>query len=287
MIKAAAEGAAKGAIGKPLQKSLELIDKMVFCMPWMIKRLAKAEAEALLTRTEAVIEATKRQATAEGEIADIRARAALRVQRREVQRQRNVEAIAAAAMLYLPTIEPDEEVEADWVTYFFDLSADISNEEMQELWGKILGDEIAKPGRFSRRTLSLVRVLSVNEARAFNRLRSYVWFMDGRPYLIKGTARLAIEDEELMNLEHGGLIVHGGSSWPELEFSEHAARAVYFERQIELTFSERRSLPGGPLSLTSSGEELARIATGTFDQTYFEAMIEWWRKSKVGVEVLK
>ena len=63
----------------------------------------------------------------------------------------------------------DEPVDKDWLTRFFRITEDISNEEMQNLWSKILADEIEKPNSYSLRTLQVLKNISSKEAKLFTK----------------------------------------------------------------------------------------------------------------------
>ena len=65
-------------------------------------------------------------------------------------------------------------MDEDWIARFFELAKDVSREEMQKLWGRLLAGEISKPGQFSLRTLEVLRNLSAEEAKLFERACAYV-----------------------------------------------------------------------------------------------------------------
>ena len=92
-----------------------------------------------------------------------------RVEYKEQKRQKNIEAVTqkAAEELESETFVSEEPVDEDWTTRFFDYAENISSEEMQALWGKILSGEVKKPKSYSLRTLDLLRNLSTEEAEAF------------------------------------------------------------------------------------------------------------------------
>ena len=48
---------------------------------------------------------------------------------------------------------PNHEPDPDWTARFFDYAQDISSEDMQRIWAKILAGEVESPGRTSLRTL--------------------------------------------------------------------------------------------------------------------------------------
>ena len=52
--------------------------------------------------------------------------------------------------------EPDH----DWTARFFNDIQDVSSEEMQSLWAKVLAGEVEKPGSTSIQTLSILKILT-------------------------------------------------------------------------------------------------------------------------------
>lgn len=96
-----------------------------------------------------------------------------------VQKQRNREEIAHIAVEDLrshpPESDADRAIDVDWLSHFADLASGKSNEEVQELWGRILSGEVRKPGSFSLRTLSLMAGYDQADARAIGDLLAYVF----------------------------------------------------------------------------------------------------------------
>lgn len=74
-----------------------------------------------------------------------------RLNYKESERQLNIESVTAFAAEDLKKEKQvtEEPVDEDWVTRFFNIAKDISNEEMQSLWGRILAGEIKKPKTYS------------------------------------------------------------------------------------------------------------------------------------------
>ena len=66
------------------------------------------------------------------------------------------------------------QVSDDWLLRWRDCAANVSSDELQSLWGKVLAGEVKAPGRYSLRTLEFLRNLSQNEARAIERLSAFV-----------------------------------------------------------------------------------------------------------------
>jgi hypothetical protein len=127
---------------------------------------ADAEAYAVVARAEALVTA-----------GDIESRALARLRKRETRRQNNIEQIAEKAVLALPSPDKvsDEQVSEDWTTRFFEECQDISDEQMQQVWGRILAGEVARPRSFSPRTLSIVRDMRRADATRFPALCDLAW----------------------------------------------------------------------------------------------------------------
>jgi hypothetical protein len=59
---------------------------------------------------------------------------------------------------------PAAKVDDDWLFRWRDSASEVSSEEIQYLWGKVLAGEVKAPGSFSLRTLEFIRNLSTQEA---------------------------------------------------------------------------------------------------------------------------
>lgn len=68
----------------------------------------------------------------------------------------------------------NENVDFDWIMRFFNAVGNISNDNMQQFWGKVLAGEVRKPGCCSLRTLDILWNMSQMEAETFDKLCRYV-----------------------------------------------------------------------------------------------------------------
>ena len=92
----------------------------------------------------------------------------------DAKRRANVVTIVAEAADQLPPEVSDEPLDSDWIARFFSHAQDVSMEEMQKLWGKVLAGEVQMPGRFSLRTLDVLRNLTTSEAKQFTDIASFI-----------------------------------------------------------------------------------------------------------------
>jgi len=174
--KAASDGSqAVGKVSESTGKFFDLIKS--FYSPKL--KLRQAEADAVYVRTQADAEAyaVLRHAQAEVAANELKAQAAFRLTQTWVRQQENINATVEEAQKYLPSQTPTDDVDPDWVTRFFEGCQDISSPQMQTLFAKLLAGEFARPGTISRKTITLLRDMSTDNANLFRRVASHFWFL--------------------------------------------------------------------------------------------------------------
>ncbi|GFH88758.1 MULTISPECIES: DUF2806 domain-containing protein [Bacteroides] len=126
------------------------------------KKMANAEAYAAIKQaeTEAKVELLKLKG--QEEIANY-------ILARESRKMNNVKSVVEKATLHFTEGEKvsDEPVNTDWTNRFFSIVEDISDETLQDIWGRILAGEVKQPNSFSLRTLDLLRNVTKEEAELF------------------------------------------------------------------------------------------------------------------------
>lgn len=162
--------------GKPLEKLMDVVSNAIggICKPRQIVRVAKAEAKAESIKA---IEQAKTNAIIDGDIEKAQYLDTIneRLVKKETKRQKNIENIVAVAenILQVEDTVSEEPVNPDWTTRFFDITQDVSDEEMQHLWGQILAGEIKLPKSYSLRTLEILRNMTKDEAEIFQKVAQY------------------------------------------------------------------------------------------------------------------
>ena len=151
--------------------------------PWKARREAEArriaalgDADALRIIASASAEAREALASTnadvQGEIS-IAETVSQRIQFQEEKRHRNIGSVVGRTAEELgDKYVPDQEPDHDWTARFFNYIQDISSEEMQSLWAKVLAGEIERPGSISVRSLSIIRNLDRADAELFQIFRS-------------------------------------------------------------------------------------------------------------------
>jgi len=180
-------------VSEPLKKLIETVSKGIGAVfePYLIKKKATANVEVInklahaIKNTPQITKIVKYEH--EGlsvvfsnndlypESLDSMERAEAREQYKNIKSQANIESIISQSVIELNSENSisDEEVNEDWITRYFNIIGDVSDDLMQGIWAKILAGEIQKPGSYSLRTLDLLRNLSKEEAILFNQVAAY------------------------------------------------------------------------------------------------------------------
>ncbi|MBZ2162463.1 DUF2806 domain-containing protein [Alteromonas stellipolaris] len=128
--------------------------------PTKIRRKAKAEAEALILEKKA-------QLLSES----ISERAKVRVEIEQIRNQANIEGILEKSFKFLPD-NKNVQASEDWLAEFFDRSKNVSNEEIQEAWAKVLAQECSMKGSFNYDALDLLKRFTLDDAAIFEKFFS-------------------------------------------------------------------------------------------------------------------
>jgi hypothetical protein len=269
------------ALSEPACKLIDAIRSAVGIAyePTRIRGQAKAEADAN------IILAKNRVA-----VRDIEVRATERLINRELRRQKNIEQITQKAIVELPATVSDDPTDQDWIAHFFQQCQDISNEQMQSLWARLLAGEVAKPGSFSLRTLNIVKVLAPTEANFFTRLSGLLW-TDGDvlcPIVNMNDAfyrDAGFPLADLLELQTIGLIEISQSGFyvrPPADATSAEIEFGFFGRRHRLVVPSAQ-LHVGNVTLTSTGQQLAPIAGASPNEDYRCHVVDLWRRQGITV----
>jgi hypothetical protein len=249
--------AAAGTLSKPAEKLVEVLAAGCGQLyePVAIRRRARAEGDALVIMEEARARAS-----------EVSVRAAQRLLDTAERQQENIEAIAQIALDQLPDEVSSESVDPDWATRYFREAQDVGNAGMQQAWGRLLAREVAQPGSFSPRTLTLLASLSRFEAELFEKVCSITlgalgsrfscWDAAHQEFLYQqwGMRFLDIKRLQAAGLVDIDHLVFHLSTVADPSALQADANLVYLARP-----NGGGKLAVGTLQLTPSANELARI----------------------------
>lgn len=263
-----------GELSKPATVLIEKISDAIggIYKPFQIVRVAKAEAEARRIEAENQIEIT-----------DLERRAFARFMKEEARKQKNIEEITQKAIPQLKEDAQPDKVEDDWIANFFDKSRLISDDEMQNLWSRVLAGEANSPGTYSKRTISLLSSLDKSDADLFTRLCGFGWQIGKVVPLVYDVQQEIYNNNQinfntLSHLDSIGLIQFGNIAGFQRLKLPKKIQTFYYRRPVELELPKENenSLDIGKVLLTHIGQELAPICGSRPVNGFFEYVCEKW-----------
>lgn len=202
---------------KPLTKLIEVVANAIGVKYEPQRLVSRAKAEAQAERIKAIERAKTDAILAQDmeqydQLSMIEKRVLL-IEQKHQTNINNVINVAAQSLEEEKNVSP-EPVNPDWATRFFDIVQDISDETMQDLWGRILAGEVKCPKSYSLRTLDVLRNITCDEARLFEKVANYVmydnsYFVYYDPSFRKND-KMELTYEEIAKLTEIGLIQAGG-----------------------------------------------------------------------------
>ena len=265
-----------GELSKPENTLIEKISdaRVDLFAPWQIERVAKAETAAASIEAESEIQ-----------INDMQRRAVHRLVEEETQYQKNMEGITAKALPQLNEIADPDSIEDDWIVNFFEKSRIVSDNEIQDLWSRILAGEANAPGTYSKRTVNFLSDLDKAEADLFTQLCGFVWMIGKLELLVfDETAEIynehGIDFDSLSHLESIGLVQFGESANFMIEGLPKRLTVVYYDRLLVLKMPKDADnmLTVGKVLLTRIGKELAPISGSQPVDGFVEYVKARWKR---------
>lgn len=267
-----------GNLSKPADTLIKKVSDAVggLFAPYQVKRMAKAEAEA---------EAAMIKAQSKTEITDLHRRAVHRWIEEEAQRQKNMEDITAKALPQLAENATPDSVENDWIVNFFDKSRIVSDNEMQDLWSRVLAGEANAPGTYSKRTVNFLLDLDKTDAELFAKLCGFGWMIEELvPLVLDVQAEIynknGINFNSLSHLESIGLIQFNSITNISLSNVPKRFVVLYYGKSLvlEMPKDADNRLGVGMVRLTKIGQELAPICGSESVEGFRDYVLDKWKQ---------
>ena len=187
-------------------------------------------------------------------------------------------------------MEPDH----DWTARFFNDIQDVSSEEMQSLWAKVLAGEVEQPGSTSIQTLSILKNLDQATARLFGKLCSICisLSLDARVPSLGGNAahnaleKYGLDFGNLNVLNEHGLVISDYDCWGDYRNLVKVRIPFSFQGRnwVLLPTTERaiaQELKIHGVALTRSGRELSRIVDLAPMNEYTQALTKFFKEKNL------
>ena len=187
-----------------------------------------------------------------------------------------------------------ENIDLDWLNQHYEKASLYSNTDLQRLWARILAGEIKQSGSYSKQVLSIIDLISPREAEIFQKLLSFLFYIDGNPYIIVHDKSIfskintGFTYTDLIQLQGLGLIsidssVFGSGYIPNLEFStDNPINCSYYQKEFTIKpISNNQGtfyVLNGIINLTYPGIELLRICDPSEDDVIFNTCNKYWNE---------
>lgn len=292
------------AFSEPVVKLIETMRAAIGAVfePRYIVKKAEAEASAI----EALGDALRRNPEASVHLEingltmsnldpqSIEYRALTRDVSSKIKKQKNLETIANYAAEELDkkgTVSP-ESVDPDWTTRFIGIAEDISDENMQRIWAKILAGEVEKPNSYSKRTLEVLRNMSQKEAVLFQRVASTIVRADNECVILDCQNVKGVENgpdiRDILLLGEASLVC---TESVHIRFEDVSKPCVFLRSDTEIAFvgaaddASCCSVGFSAYKLTNAGRELLHIMSVAPSRSNFIAIIKNIQEHSRGVKM--
>ncbi|MFA8435236.1 MAG: DUF2806 domain-containing protein [Marinifilaceae bacterium] len=191
------------------------------------------------------------------------------------KKQLNIEKIINKSIKYLPAELSDPNMPNEgWILDFFDLSQNCTDDDIQELWGKLLADEVDNPGSHSRRLMHTLKVMAPFEAKFFKNASEFRCRVYMRKKNLEKILKTDVTDNEAIIISVNDDIIFGGHLGLDYEYDQ----LMYFE---EIGLFNRLIFWGN-----EDGAEIYKLDFNGDEINVKDAVIEIFEFTALGTELL-
>jgi len=255
-----------------------------------VEKMSKAESEAFITKLQIIYGYTRVEAQALNRV----------ILYRNLCDSNYSEILEKAFPLFCSCANIGS-INEDWLFYHYEKASKISQPDIQELWAKILAGEVNHPGSFSKQTLSILELISIKEAVTFEKLSSFLFYINNSPNIVFHTKN-ALKDlnldfsySDLIQIQSLGLIsidssVFGSGYYPNFEYSSNMPiNCSYFDKEFKLipiggVGKQPFYILNGIINLTQPGIELIRICDLHKSEKIMNYTFSCW--NEYGIQVI-
>lgn len=260
---------ASGALPKVADTLQSIVDYIAGPRRVVEQAKARGEATIIAAQAEAAIQQIRREGSAGG----------LSL---EARRENNQRVIAYTAAKELPHNKDTDPLADDFLLRFFSDAGNVSNEQMQVLWGRLLAGEISRPNSFHPYTLGVLRNMTTLDADLFSKVCSLAWTVHNevipvvqREGVSESVFSGGLSFDDLQHLATIGLVSFRNDTFA----AEGDARfkVSYGDRELWMvSTSGDKWVPIGEVLFTRAGLELSALNHFQAVPGQWEYVIEYW-----------
>ena len=196
------------------------------------------------------------------------------------KRLANVRSVVEGAAEELSNEEvPNHEPDPDWTARFFDYAQDVSSEDMQKIWARLLAGEVESPGRTSLRTLDTLRNMTKKDAEMFKDIGDFVIqgsFLFWERAFVQQYSSLNYNN--FLHLQDCSLVNAIPDLVREIRWRDAKDHILFSDGgtlMLVRNQGAKETLEIPVVLLTTAGKELIRFAQCTLNQQYLQTFSEF------------
>lgn len=170
------------------------------------------------------------------------------------------------------------EVDDDWISYFYDNAKNISNADIQLVWGKLLSNEIMNPNSVPKSLIYTLSIISNDCAEKFNKMCKLV-VNENFPLIpyesyTEFFLSYGLTFDDLLELQKYGLITHNGMGYAKITKSKY----ITFELKniIFKVKADNGKVNIGDVLFTGDGKALYKCIKVPIDDKLLEIAESYW-----------
>ncbi len=207
-----------------------------------------------------------------------------------LSKNKNRGAIVKKAYKHLKDTAEPNDVDNSWIFNFWDKSGTVSDEALQDIWGKILANQVNDPNSISKRLLHNLSLMSKQDADNFSNLARFCFddYKDdiAHPLIFikdhsKTYANSRITTDMLKELELFSLI----ETNYETGFAFEKKKVFTYQNRIIEVKKDR--IEAGNVKLTEDGQRLYKIIGKRERSEIFEYTIERLQYRDCSIKITK
>ncbi|MCI8951375.1 MAG: DUF2806 domain-containing protein [Lachnospiraceae bacterium] len=257
-----------------------LIDKISNAIGWSIK--PKEFEQAVIDANRSLLEEISKRE----DVNPIERAAIINNFKRYIKEYENQLDVINIAIKHLNSNAKPDEVEEDWIVFFFDKIKLVNEEEMKIIWGKILAGEVNEPNTYTKQFLHTISIMDSKMAKRFLKIRSNCFFIPPKLYMFvyrsnsdnidngRRYQQLGISYKDIRELDNIGLIQYRHPKFFTIKKSY--LQLFYGDNVIEL-HAKNNIIETGNVSLTDIGKQLCRICQIEYDDNILDICLDTWK----------
>lgn len=171
---------------------------------------------------------------------------------------------------------PQSKVNDDWLFRWRDYAGDVSSDELQTIWGRLLAGELKSPGSYSLRTLEFIRNLSSQEAKEIAELSQFViadviWKADESPLETEGITFSFLLKMQDLGIVSGVEAIGLNITWKTVESGKFVRALCSNGKALRVTHPDpTKQISLGILNVTDIGRQILSLGTFESNDAYLQ-----------------